>query len=500
MEESSTPRQCPHPPSQSLNGPESPPRPVGYVYDSRSMTFVPLYYSRVSVTDYPPVAPASLSSSMSKPLVVPASLTKLMSNIPEHVLNYCCEDVPLADIASMLHGHETIYMYLEITDLEMEDIATVHQKPLRQRQVLLRKWKEKHGSLATYKNLIECFQKAHRTDLISVTCKVLQSHYLGASEEVVDFSAGVTPDIDEAAERTAFQQLPHVPPQDPLPDHEVIPFQKQQQPLQILLGSHGGETEPPQVLTTTQPSEVAELESQLQSLDIQRPIESEEDQMRTRSMSPQLNSLSSTHSSDSSLDSFKTAFSHLSPTSTPEESDEETTKFDTADFMQQLQFITEGCKERFFKMEQQVNKLKQKLKEKDEELIAVQHQFKQKEDALKQRLAEKEQQLATQIPYPQQETEPRLTELETKLRLTQEHLKEVEDERKSLAGKLFDAEERVHDLKKQLLNTKIQLITSHKEAHDHKMENIRLKQHIQNRIDFIFESTIVCSRRRAQSV
>ena len=49
-------------------------------------------------------------------------------------------------------------------------------------------------------------------------------------------------------------------------------------------------------------------------------------------------------------------------------------KSDTADFMQQLQFITEECKERFFKMEQQVNKLKWKLKEKDEELIAAQHQ------------------------------------------------------------------------------------------------------------------------------
>ena len=45
-----------------------------------------------------------------------------------------------------------------------------------------------------------------------------------------------------------------------------------------------------------------------------------------------------------------------------------------------------------------MNKLKQKLKEKDEELIAAQHQFKEKEDALKQHLAEKEQQLAKQLP------------------------------------------------------------------------------------------------------
>ena len=434
---------------------------------------MPIYYSSVSVTDCPPVAPASLPSSMTKPPVVPASLPSLMSkppvvpasltsNIPEHVLNYCCKDVPLADIASRLHDHATIYMYLEITDLEMEDIATEHQKPLRQRQVLLRKWKEKHGSLATYKNLIECFQKAHRPDLISVTCKVLQSHYLSASEEVVDFSAGMTPDIDEAAERTVFQQLPHVPSQDALP--EVIPFQKHQQPLQILLGSHGGETEPPRILTT-QPGEVAEPEGQLcadfqQSLGIQRPIESEEDQMRTKSMSPQLNSPIST-SSDSSLDSFETAFSHISLTSTPEESDEETTKSDTADFMQRLQFITEECKERFFKKEQQVNKLKQKLKEKNEELIAAQQQFKEKEDALKQCLAEKEQQLATQLPYPQQEIEPQLTELETELRLTQEHLKEVEDEKKLLEEELFDVKHiyqgEIHFLQQQLLDTKLQL-------------------------------------------
>ena len=477
------------------------------------MTFVALCYSSVPVTVFPvapaslpslmskppvapasfpssmstpPVAPASLSSLVYTPPVVPPSLPSLVSKIPEHVLNCHCKDVPLADIARMLHDHATIYMYLEITDLEMEDIATEHQKPLRQRQVLLRKWKEKQGSLATYKNLIECFRKARRTDLVSVTCKVLQSHYLCASEEVVDFNAGVTPDIDEAAERTAFQQLPHVPPQDSLP--KVIPFQKHQQPLQILLGSRGGETESPRVLTT-QPGEVAEPEGQLcadfqQSLDIQRPIESEEDQMRTRIMSPQLNSPSSTHSSDSSLDSFKTAFSHLSPTSTPEESDEETTKSDTADFMQQLQFITEECKERFFKKEQQVNKLKQKLKEKEEELIAAQQQFKEKEDALEQRLAEKEQQLATQIPYPQQETEPQLTELETmktKLKLTEKYLEEVEDEKKLLEEELFDVKNicqgEIHFLRQQLLDAKHQLF--------------RCKQRIQeleNTVSFFFET------------
>ena len=200
-------------------------------------------------------------------------------------------------------------------------------------------------------------------------------------------------------------------------------------------------------------------------------------------MSPQLNSPSSTHSSDSSLDSFKTAFSHLSPISTPEESDEETTKSDTADFMQQLQFITE-CKERFFKMEQQVNKLKQKLKEKDEELIAAQQQSTQKEDALKQRLAEKEQQLATQLPCPQHETESQLTELETmktKLKLTENYLEEVEDEKKLLEEELFDVKNisqgEIHFLRQQLLDAKRQLF--------------RCKQRIQeleNTVSFFFET------------
>ena len=97
----------------------------------------------------------------------------------------------------------------------------------------------------------------------------------------------------------------------------------------------------------------------------------------------------------------------------------------------------------------------------------------------------------------------KLTELETELRLTEKYLEEVEDEKKLLEEELFDAKESLHGSKKQLLNTRIQLITFQKEAHDHKMENIRLKQRIQdleNRVDFFFENVILCSRRRSQSV
>ena len=507
-----------------VSNPEGSLRPV-LAYDPRNMTFMfRLTSSNGPVTFHslPPSSVASVNyvaatydidgaaSALPHPLL---GLEPLISEIPDHVLNHLCEDVPLAEIARLLDNHQTIYMYLNISDIEMTDITAEHRQPLRQRQVLLQKWREKIGSLATYKKLIDCFRKAHRPDLISVTCKVLKSNYPNTSQEIVDFAAA-TPDIDGAAERTASQQPSCVPSQDPSKS-EMIPFQKQQSQLQISLDSSALDL--PRILTT-QPSESAEQDYQMCGglrLDIQPLVENGEMNLKSRS-SPQLLSPVSTHSSDSLLDSFKTACSHISPRSTPEGSDEETTEFES-DLKKELKEIAEKelnriaekCTKRFSQKKQQIKKLKQKLEDKEQQLKDAQQQFDQKEEALKQLeqcLAEKEQQLATQLPYPQQETEPQLTELETmntELRLTQEHLKEVEDERKSLTRKLFDAEESLRCLKKQLLDTKIQLVTSHREAHDHKMENIRLKERIkdlENRIDFIFENTIVCSRRRAQSV
>lgn len=499
-------------------------RPV-LAYDPRNMTFMFRLTSSNAHVTFHPLPPSSATSVNyvaathdidEAASVVPApllGLETLISEIPDHVLNHPCEDVPLAEIARLLDNHQTIYMYLNISDIEMTDITTEHRQPLRQRQVLLQKWKEKIGSLATYKKLIDCFRKAHRPDLISVTCKVLKANYPSISEEIVDFAAAA-PDIDGAAERTASQQPSCVPSQDPLP--KMIPFQKQQSQLQVSLGSSVEEAalDLPRIFTT-QPSEPAEQDYQMCAglrLDIQPPVENGETKQKSRS-SPQLLSPVSTHSSDSPLDSFKTARSHISPTSTPEGSDEEfesDLKKELKEIAEkELNRIAEKCTKRFSQKKQQIKKLKQKLEDKEQQLRGAQQQFDQKEEALKQLeqcLAEKEQQLATQIPYPQQETEPQLIELKTKkieLRLTQEHLKEVEDERKSLARKLFDAEESLHCLKKQLLDTKIQLVTSHREAHDHKMENIILKQRIrelENRIDFIFENAIVCSRRRSQSV
>ena len=505
--------------------PEGSLKPV-LAYDPRTMTFMfRLTASNAPVT-FHPLPPSSVASvnyvaathdiegaasAMPSPLL---GLEPLISEIPDHVLNHLCEDVPLAEIARLLDNHQTIYMYLNISDIEMTDITTEHRQPLRQRQVLLQKWREKIGSLATYKKLIDCFQKAHRADLISVTCKVLKSNYPSTSEEMVDFAAA-TPDIDGAAKRTASQQPPHVPSQDPSKS-EMIPFQKQQSQLQISLGSSGEEAafDLPRIFTT-QPSEPAEQDYHMCAglrLDIQPPVENGEMKPKSRSSPQLLNPVSeSTHSSDSPQDSFKTACSHISPTSTPEGSDEETIEFES-DLKKELKEIAEKelnriaekCTKRFSQKKQQIKKLKQKLEDKEQQLRDAQRQ---KEEALKQLeqcFAEKEQPLGTQLPYPQQETEPsQLTELETELRLTQEYLKEVEDERKSLARKLFDAEESLHCLKNQLLGTKIQLVTSHREARDHKMENIRLKQRIrdlENRIDFIFENTIVCSRRRSQSV
>ena len=197
----------------------------------------------------------------------------------------------------------------------------------------------------------------------------------------------------------------------------MIPFQKQKSQLQLSLNTSGEEAARnlPQILTT-QPSQPGEQDYQMCAglrLGIQPQVENKDMKVKSSS-SPQLLSPVSTHSSDQSpQDSFKTAFSHISPRSTPEGSDEETTEFES-DLKTELKEIAEKELNRiaekytksFSQKKQQIMELKQKLKHKDQQLRDAQQQKEKALKQLEQRLTEKEQQLATQLPYPQQETEP----------------------------------------------------------------------------------------------
>ena len=434
---------------------------------------------------------------------------------PDHVLDQKCEDIPLADIAIHLKNYETIHMYLNITDLEMQDIIQENQDPLRQRQLLLRKWKAKHGFLATYGKLIQCFEDAGRQDLVSVTHGVLQSRYPVTAVEAA------TPDVDGVAGRTALQTPQRAPSQDP--PTQFTAFLKQHSQLQLSPDhktdtqppDHKTDTQPPDHETDTQPPDQEDfLSSRFQlRLGVQPHPEGEEVRLKRWSLdNPGVHSptsTGSTHSSDSLQDSFKSAVSHLSKASTSEESDGS-----DEDLMRELDRITTKCKGKFSQKQQVVTDLRQKVSDKDKQLKAMQECYKEKEEALKQLeqcLADKEQQLAVaQLPYPQQETEVPLTELETELRLTKEFLEDMEKERDALLSELTDAKETLEtcqkkkrSLERQLFETRVQLSKSQRESHDHKKENVVLKQQIQdleNRIDFFFENTKLCSRRRSQSV
>ena len=400
------------------------------------------------------------------------------SRVSEEQLSQECEDIPLAEIASQMSDWQTIHMHLSITDLELEDICHEHRNPLRQRQVFLQKWKRKYAHLATYKELTKCFLNANRPDLVRLVCNAISPQ---ADNEESDSTTTVSRAVAHETDLPSNGFL-----------DSTIPFPKQQSQRQ---GSLSPTTDMPlpQIIRTQPSTDAAdEQENEFYQHNPNSEISKKEKTRCKRASivslsdsetnysllpSPMSPSLSMrTSSSDSVVNSFKSACSHFTIS---KESVSENSEGDSADegLKRELDQIAEKCKQKFDKNAKQVRILKKKLDElkikynkKEEALKAVKQQLSEKEEALiaaKQQLSEKEealiaakqhlseQELLTQMQHPYQEAEPSTIEIDAlrkELEITNSYLQEVDAERKDLESKLSRAEreqKQFHTLKEK---------------------------------------------------
>ena len=82
----------------------------------------------------------------------------IIRELPQEALNSLVSDLHIAELASEMKNWEQYVPYLDLTGAEEEEIR--RDNPNRygmQKREVLRKWKAKQGSAATYRQLIIVF-------------------------------------------------------------------------------------------------------------------------------------------------------------------------------------------------------------------------------------------------------------------------------------------------------------------------------------------------------
>ena len=98
-------------------------------------------------------------------------LPKTLQELPDSELDKPCTDLDLACIASDIIEWERIAPHLGISDAEGEEIRHESKSYHHQKHSTLRKWRNKHGSTATYRNLIQIFSKLEKQNIAIVQTK-----------------------------------------------------------------------------------------------------------------------------------------------------------------------------------------------------------------------------------------------------------------------------------------------------------------------------------------
>jgi len=100
------------------------------------------------------------------------SLESLLSTVPSTKLNKPCKNEHLCEIARSITDWQSIAPHLKLIEADQEEIVHDHHKITAQKIAMLRKWRQKCGSHATYQELARTFWKLDRIDLVEALCSV----------------------------------------------------------------------------------------------------------------------------------------------------------------------------------------------------------------------------------------------------------------------------------------------------------------------------------------
>ena len=114
------------------------------------------------------------------------SLEDLLKDIPHEKLNQPCRDDHLSEIALSITDWQSIAPFLGLTEADEVIIRHDYPESMTRKIGMLRTWKKRFGSKATYRKLAKVFFKLKRADLVEEVCELLQTESSSSSSSEED--------------------------------------------------------------------------------------------------------------------------------------------------------------------------------------------------------------------------------------------------------------------------------------------------------------------------
>ena len=112
-------------------------------------------------------------------------LEDVFGGVDQAKLDQPCRGKHLNKISGSIARWEELTPYLDLDEVEIEDIKEEHSSPKRRRQAMLGKWKEKNGTKATYRKLAKIFASQGRRNLVEELCKILTEESSSSDEDQI---------------------------------------------------------------------------------------------------------------------------------------------------------------------------------------------------------------------------------------------------------------------------------------------------------------------------
>lgn len=106
--------------------------------------------------------------------------------ISDQMINQPCKDEHIDTFSFKITDWQTIADSLNLTEAEKEEIENDKRSTVQKRRGMLKKWKQKSGLRATYKELMIALCNSNQIDTVEMICDALKQSEIQSKSKYID--------------------------------------------------------------------------------------------------------------------------------------------------------------------------------------------------------------------------------------------------------------------------------------------------------------------------